>query len=107
MSGAPAPVPDGVAAVPTAGAEPAMLDPVGIDVPVRRRSCTTGEACGAGGATVPGVGLGAGSGAPLAEDSARPSTEMARSGASSVRAGGAAGDEPSGCAVVGEFSIAR
>ncbi|MFD1519714.1 hypothetical protein ACFSJD_19625 [Pseudonocardia yunnanensis] len=111
MSGASVPVPvlvpDGVADGPTAGVEPPLLDPVGVDVP-RRRSCTAGgEACGAGDATVPGVGLDAGSGAVLIEGSARPSTEMPRSGASSVRDDGAAGDEPSGISEVAEFSIAR
>jgi hypothetical protein len=97
-----------VGAGATAGVEPALLDPVGVDVPVRRRSCTAvGEASGAGYATVPGAGRGAGLGAPLIDDSARLSTEMPRSGASSVRAGGEAGDEPSGSSEVVEFSIAR
>ncbi|GAA1198422.1 hypothetical protein [Pseudonocardia alaniniphila] len=106
VGGESVPVPDGVAAVPTAGVGPALVDAVGVDVPVRRRSCTAGgEACGAADPTVPGVG--AGSGAPLIEDSARPSTEMPRNGASSVRDGGEAVDEPSGNSEVVEFSIAR
>jgi hypothetical protein len=100
----PAPVLDGVAVVPTAGAEPGLLDPVGRDVPAPRLSCTTGAVGGGGGDTVPG--LAAGRGAALSEGSARPSTDMARSGASSVRASEGPADKPSGCAAVSDVGVA-